>query len=142
MSRSAILSRLMRWCGLSGHRPPVRRASGWQPIVTAPSEEHILLGWSEGDEEFDWLITAGELSDGRWLDGPGPQPDWWMSAPPYASRKPIQTAPNNQTLVLIWEDEDCYVFDVGELRDGCWLDGPEQPSGWIPVGRPPRTCHG
>lgn len=134
----SILAKLHRWCGLGKKRSLVCQRTAWQPIGTAPSGEHILLGWSQGDDEFDWLIGAGELSDGFWVDGPGSQPDWWMSEPPYAHRRPIQSAPDNETLVLIWEDEECYDFDVGELSDGCWDEGPIQPTGWIPVGRPPQ----
>lgn len=62
-----------------------------------------------------------------------------MSEPDFSRRKPISTAPDDKTLVLIWEDKDCYDFDVGELSGGFWPDGPVQPTGWIPISRPPRT---
>lgn len=109
----------------------------WLPIGTAPSGEHVLLGWSSGNDEFDWLIAAGALVDGRWLDGPGPQPNVWMREPEFSRRRSIGTAPDNEALVLIWEDEEFYSFDVGELSDGFWPDGPIQPTGWIPVDQPP-----
>lgn len=58
----------------------------WKPISTAPNNRHILLGWSDGGGEFDFLFDAGELHDGEWLDG-DTQPDWWMDGPPPPPRK-------------------------------------------------------
>lgn len=55
----------------------------WKPIDTAPSGVRILLAWDKCDEEgFDWACEFGTLSEGRWIDGPGSQPDWWMNDPP------------------------------------------------------------
>ncbi|HEX7743161.1 MAG TPA: hypothetical protein VF442_12145, partial [Sphingobium sp.] len=55
-------------------------------ISTAPNNKHILLGWSDGGGEFDFLFDAGELHDGEWLDG-DTQPDWWMDGPPPPPKK-------------------------------------------------------
>lgn len=133
-----LLSKFRRWFMIEGDSVPLYQPPTWQPIATAPDGEHILLGWSEGDEEFDYLITAGQLHAGEWIDGPGPQPDWWMSEPDLRYREPIANALNDATLVLLWERENEYDFDVGELSDGIWRDGPEQPTGWVSVGGPPR----
>ena len=93
-----LLSRFRHWFMMDGHSGPLYQRSTWQPIATAPDGEHILLGWSEGDEEFDYLITAGQLHAGK------------------------------------------YDFDVGELRDGIWQGGPEQPTGWVSVGGPSTSA--
>lgn len=58
----------------------------WKPISSAPSGRDLLLGWSEGGEgadgnEYDSFVNIGPLHDGEWLDGPGPQPDWWAELP-------------------------------------------------------------
>lgn len=55
--------------------------SDWKPIATAPNRTHILLGWSDGGPDYDFLFDAGELIDGVWEEGPV-QPDWWMDGPP------------------------------------------------------------
>lgn len=133
-----LLSNLFRRLMMVEQVAPLYRPPTWQPIATAPSDQYILLGWSEGDDEYDFLIAAGELDAGQWIDGPGPGPDWWMSEPDLRYRNPIATAPDGETLVLIWEHGEYYDFGVGELIDGIWQDGPEQPTGWVSVGRPPR----
>lgn len=132
-----VFAKIHRWFKMEEHHASQYERPSWQPIASAPSGEHILLAWNEGDDEYDWFLNAATLQEGRWVDGPGPQPDWWMSEPDRMRQKPISTAPDGESLVLIWDDEDCYDFDVGELIDGKWQDGPVQPTGWIPVGRPP-----
>jgi hypothetical protein len=64
----------------------------WKPIASAPSDTHILLGWSDGGQAarnlgYDFLFDAGSLHDGRWLAGPV-QPDWWMEGPPPPPSEP------------------------------------------------------
>ncbi len=136
-----LLGNLRRWFTMEEYDTPRYRPPTWQPISTAPSDEHILLGWSEGDDEFDFLISAGKLHAGQWIDGPGPQPDFWMSEPDLRYCNPISRARDGETLVLIWHHDEVYDFDVGELIDGVWQDGPEQPTGWVTLERPPTGAH-
>lgn len=63
-----IGGKFCRWFMMKGDQaslPDRPRTHSWLPIATAPSGEHILLGWSNGNGPFDWLIEAGALIDGR-----------------------------------------------------------------------------
>lgn len=58
----------------------------WKPIETAPRGELILVAFSmggKGDDgkHYDYLVNLTSLLDGRWVEGPGPQPDYWMELP-------------------------------------------------------------
>ncbi len=109
----------------------------WKPISSAPSGKYLLLGWQieAPIDGISYLIETGELDEGRWIDGPGPQPDFWMDELPYYRRKPMSSAPSGETIIVGWDFEEdgkqYYDFDVTELLDGEWVEGPIQPDWWM-----------
>lgn len=54
--------------------------------------------------------------------------------------KPISTAPSGETILLAWDDggdDYDFLFSEGELEDGLWQDGPNQPNWWMYCPAPP-----
>lgn len=117
---------------------PYQAAWQWQPIGTAPSDKYLLLGWKtepDNAEGFSHLIATSELHEGKWIDGPGPQPDFWMEELPYYGRQPMTEAPSGENIIVGWDtqegDQHYYDFDVTELEGGLWIEGPIQPDWWM-----------
>lgn len=110
----------------------------WRPINEAPNGQLLLLASlvpEHAKNDITWTITEGELVDGEWQEGPR-QPDFYMDLLPVGSFKPIASAPNEEPIVLIWDDGDTYDFVVGELVGGEWQDGSPQPNKWYLPSRP------
>lgn len=110
----------------------------WRPIEAAPNDKYLLLGWRippDNPDGFLHLIATGTLQDGQWNEGPGPRPDFWMDELPTRGRRLMVDAPSGVAVIVGWDYQDgdqlYYDFDVTELEEGRWIEGPVQPDWWM-----------